>query len=125
MFQTVPSRERLRIFGHFDDGYCITSPKHPPAYEDIDFTAREISSGESKRPLRPTSPSHNYKGQGHDSLKRMQNRAGKISQSASASDSPLHAPASLATVIDLTKNTVSAIQRAQQALEEKLGSEYY
>ena len=116
-----PGANRTRIFGHFDDGYCITSQKLPPHYDDIVFSPRSEEQGrEDKKNRRPPRReiSKTVPGTSSSREKEKHNRSVKLDDYGDLS-------ASHSSILSEVGDKVSAIQRAQQELESRLGKEYY
>lgn len=108
-----------RIFGHFDDGYCITSPKVPPGYHELDFD----SIGGEEEGGRTSIEKHSIK------PKPAKFRPTKNSNRKDLSLPPLDSEASInsdaSSILSAVGEKVSAIQRAQRDLEARLGQEYF
>ena len=129
--ETKTRETRHKIFGHFDDGMSLTSPKIlPPSYDEIDFTprAREAKGndddydGESEIVGDYTRESTAHaitRGSSNSNLNEdIIARDHQQSIVNGGSRSAL-------SEISVVSERLAVIRRAQHALESKLGDDYY
>jgi hypothetical protein len=102
-----------KIFGHFDDGFCVTSPKFPPGYHELDEDGGRASL--EKETIKPKATAK------FRSTKVIVKKDLPLSQLDSGAS--IHSDAS--SILSAVGEKVSAIQRAQKDLEARLGQEYF